>query len=301
MYDVIIIGAGPAGLTAGLYAGRSLLKTLLLEKMVPGGRILMSETIENYPGCSEGFSTHELMARMADQVRHVGVEIKTEEATDIDLSDRTVTTTEGLYQAKTVIIAAGSYPRKLNVQGEDLFTGRGVSYCATCDAPFYKGKHVIIVGGGNSVAEEALYLCRFAERVTVVHRRDELRASPILQGRLKSEPKIHFKLKNIVTVITGDKKVSAVTLKDLSLNTESAYPCDGVFIYIGYEPDTAIYKNKLNLDPAGFIITDPAMQTSVPGIFACGDCRQKTLYQVITACGDGAVAADSAYKHISNL
>ena len=298
MYDVIIIGAGPAGLTAALYAGRSLMKTLLLEKMVPGGRILMSESIENYPGFPKGVSTHELMSRIAEQVRDVNVEIRTEEAVSLDLKTKSVATTDGAYTAKSLIIATGSYPRKLNVPGEEAFTGRGVSYCATCDAPFYKEKHVIIVGGGNSVAEEALYLARFARQVTVVHRRNELRASPILQERLKENPKIQFVLSHVVTEIRGKQKVDSVVVKEASGAAARAISCDGVFIYIGYEPDTALLKNTLQLDESGFIITDYALQVA-EGVFACGDCRQKTLYQVINACGDGAVAADSAYKYIA--
>ncbi len=299
MYDVIIIGAGPAGLTAGLYAGRSLLKTLLLEKMVPGGRILMSETIENYPGFPKSVSTHELMARMSEQARDAGVEIRTEEALDFDPVKKTVTTSEGAYAARSVIVSCGSYPRRLNVPGEDAFTGRGVSYCATCDAPFFKGKHVVIVGGGNSVAEEALYLARFARQVTVVHRRDELRASPLLQERLKSEAKVRFALRRVITAIQGNRMVESVVVKDPAHEQAETIACDGIFIYIGYEPDTLLVKNKLQLDEAGFIITDHDMQTSVEGVFACGDCRKKPLYQVVTACSDGAIAADAAYKYIS--
>lgn len=298
MHDLIIIGAGPAGLTAALYAGRSLLNTLLIEKMVVGGRILMSETIENYPGFPEGILTSELISRMQAQVDSLGVKIENDEVVDIDCQLKTVKTSSGEYHAKAIIIAAGARPRKLLVPGEEEYTGKGVSYCATCDAPFYKGKDVVIVGGGNAVAEEALYLARFAASVSIVHRRQDLRASGILQQRLRNEPKVKFILNSVVTQITGGQKVSAVKVKDVLSAEENEVACDGVFIYIGYEPETAFLKGKLQLDDAGFITANDDLSTSVPGVFACGDCRKKSLYQVINACGDGAIAADSAYKYI---
>lgn len=300
MYDLIIIGAGPAGLTAAIYAGRSRLNTLLIEKMAVGGRILMSETIENYPGFVGGISTHELMEKMKQQVEEVGVKIVSDEVLDLDHCAKLVKTAGATYQAKAVIIASGSYPKRLNVAGEMEFTGKGVSYCATCDAPFFRGKKVVIVGGGNAVAEEAEYLSRFAEEVHIVHRRQDLRASMILQERLKQNKKINFILSSVITQIKGDKKVSLVTIKDLLSGKESDFNCDGVFIYIGYLPETVFLKGKLQMDEAGYIITDENMATSVEGVFACGDCRKKGLYQVINACGDGAVAADSAYKFIAN-
>jgi len=300
MYDLIIIGAGPAGLTAALYAGRSRLKTLVLEKMGAGGRILMSEVIDNYPGFPGGISTHDLMQRMKEQVDSLGVKISLEEASVLDCKGKSVKTFENNYSAKSIIIATGSVPRKLNVPGEEKFTGRGVSYCATCDAPFYKEKDVVVVGGGNAVAEEAIYLTRFAKTVTIVHRRDELRASAILQEEMKENKKIHFLLSNIVIGITGSSKVEAIKIKNVKTQEEKLVNCNGVFIYIGYDPDTAIVKNQLQLDDAGFIITSESMDTQVPGIFACGDCRKKSLYQVINACGDGAIAADTAYKYIAS-
>ena len=298
-YDLVIIGGGPAGLTAALYGGRSRLSTLLIEKMVLGGRILLSETIENYPGFPGGISTAELMSRMEGQVKELGVKIVSEEVLGLDCAESTVNTVSEAYQAGAIIIASGARPRKLNVPGEKEFTGRGVSYCATCDAPFFKSKKVVIVGGGNAVAEEAIYLSRFADTVSVIHRRGDLRASPILQERMQQNNKIKFVLNSIVTQIKGDKKVGSVTVKDLLSGTENDFVCDGVFIFIGYEPETLFLKNKLQMDEAGFIITDENMATTAAGIFACGDCRKKGFYQVINACGDGAVAADSAYKFIS--
>ncbi len=299
-YDLIIIGAGPAGLTAALYAGRSRLKTLLIEKMAVGGLILLTETIENYPGFPKGISSLELMARIEEQVRELGVKIINDEVLDLDGVNKIIKTSATTFQAKSVIIASGSKPRKLNIPGEKELTGRGVSYCATCDAPFFKEKKVVIVGGGNAVAEEAIYLSRFASSVNVIHRRADLRAAAILQEKMKENKKINFILNSIVTQIKGEKKVQAVVIKDVLTNQQVEVNCDGVFIYIGYDPQTEFLKEKINLEGSGFIITDENMATSVEGIFACGDCRKKGLYQVINACGDGAVAADSAYKFIAN-
>ncbi len=300
MHDLIIIGAGPAGLTAALYAGRSRLDTLVIEKMSPGGRILMSESIENYPGFPGGVSTIELISRMEKQVKELGVKIESDEVLDLDCPKKTVVTSSGTYAAKALIIATGARPRKLNIPGEKELTGRGVSYCATCDGPFYKGKNVVLVGGGNAVAEEAMYLSRFASSVSVIHRRQDLRASAILQEKMQQDKKISFILSSLVTEVKGAKKVEAVKLRDLLTGKESDFSCDGVFIYIGYEPETVFLKDKIQVDEGGFIVADDSMATSAEGVFACGDCRKKSLYQVINACGDGAVAADSAYKFIAN-
>ncbi|MDD5129911.1 MAG: thioredoxin-disulfide reductase [Candidatus Omnitrophica bacterium] len=299
-YDLVIIGGGPAGLTAALYAGRSRLNTLLIEKMSVGGRILMSETIENYPGFPGGVSTVELMGRMENQAKELGVSIISEEVLSLDCANKIINTANNNYQAQSVIIASGARPRRLNIPGEGQLTGRGVSYCATCDAPFFKDKKVVIVGGGNAVAEEAMYLSRFASSISVIHRRSDLRASPILQERMQQNNKISFILNSVVTQVKGVNKVEAVIIKDLLSGKESDFACAGVFIYIGYEPETLFLKNKLKMDESGFILTDENMATTSEGIFACGDCRKKALYQVINACGDGAVAADSAYKFIAN-
>ena len=301
MYDLIIVGAGPAGLTAALYAGRSRLKTLILEKIGVGGRILLTEVIENFPGFVDGVHTADLIKRMQEQVTNLGISIVLEEVLEIDCKLKLVKTSAGTYSADAIIIATGAQPRKLGVPGEDKLTGRGVSYCATCDGPLYREKNVVIVGGGNAMAEEALYLTRFAESVSIVHRRGELRASPILQEKLKENKKINFILSSVLTEIIGSGKVEAMKIKDLNTSQEKRIQCEGIFIYIGYNPDTAFLKDKLKLDETGFIITDEDMSTSCEGIFACGDCRKKSLYQVITACGDGAVAADSAYKYLSKL
>lgn len=300
MHDLIIIGAGPAGLTAALYAGRSRLDTLLFEKMAVGGRILMSETIENYPGFPGGISTVELMDRMQAQAKELGVKIENDEVLDLDCINKTIRTSGASFTARAIIIASGARPRKLNIPGEEKYTGRGVSYCATCDAPFYKEKKVVIIGGGNAVAEEAMYLSRFAGSVNIIHRRPDLRASPILQERLQQDKKINFILSSVVTEIKGTQKVEMVRIKDVLSGKENDFKCDGVFIYIGSTPETVFLKGKLQMDEAGFILASDNMSTSVEGVFACGDCRRKGLYQVINACGDGAVAADSAYKFIAD-
>jgi len=298
IYDVIIIGAGPAGLTAALYAGRSRLKTLVLEKMAIGGRILFTETIENFPGFVNGISTQDLMKHMEEQVKNLGVNIELEEVLELDCQVKSIKTGAGTHSACAVIIATGSHPKKLGCPGEERLTGRGVSYCATCDGPLFKDKNVVVVGGGNAVAEEALYLTRFAKSVTIIHRRDELRASEIMQERLRENKKINFRLSSVIEEILGAQKVQSLKIKDLRAQREQTIDCDGIFIYIGNEPSTSFFRDKLKLDEAGFIITDEAMATSCEGIFACGDCRKKSLYQVITACAEGAVAADSAYKYI---
>ncbi|MFH1191172.1 MAG: thioredoxin-disulfide reductase [Candidatus Omnitrophota bacterium] len=299
-HDLVIIGAGPAGLTAALYAGRSRLDILLFEKMAVGGRILMSEIIENYPGFPGGISTVELMARMEEQVKELGVKIVSEEARDLDCVSRIINVAGASYQASAIIIASGARPRKLNIPGEQEYTGRGVSYCATCDAPFFKDKRVVIVGGGNAVAEEAIYLSRFASLVSVIHRRGDLRASAILQERMQQNSKINFILNSIATRIKGSNKVESVVIKDLLSGKERDFACDGVFIYIGHEPETVFLNNKLQMDESGYIVTDENMATTAAGVFACGDCRKKGFYQVVNACGDGAVAADSAYKFITS-
>lgn len=300
MYDLIIIGAGPAGLTAGLYAGRYRLNTIILEKVYPGGRILMTETIENFPGFVGGVSTRDLMSRLEEQVKELGIAIELAEVLELDCKSKTVNCEHKAYQANAVIIATGAKPRKLGVRGEDGLIGRGVSYCATCDGPLYKDKKVVVVGGGNAAIEEALYLTRFAKSVNVIHRRGELRASKILQEKLKENKKINLILSSTITEISGASRIESIKIKNVENNREQVFPCDGIFIYIGNEPNTTFVKNQLETDEQGFLITDQELETSKDGIFACGDCRSKSLYQVITACGEGAIAADSAQRYLLN-
>ena len=300
MYDLIIIGGGPAGLTAGLYAGRYRLNTIILEKVYPGGRILMTETIENFPGFVGGVSTKDLMSRLEEQVKELGVVVELTEVLELDCKSKTVNCEHKAYQANAVIIATGASPRKLAVRGEDELIGRGVSYCATCDGPLYKDKKVVVVGGGNAAIEETLYLTRFAKSVNVIHRRGELRASKILQEKLKENKKINLILSSTITEISGASRIESIKIKNVENNREQVFPCDGIFIYIGNEPNTTFVKNQLETDERGFLITDQELETSKDGIFACGDCRSKSLYQVITACGEGAIAADSAQRYLLN-
>lgn len=300
MYDLVIIGAGPAGLTAGLYAGRYRLNTIILEKVYPGGRILMTEAIENFPGFVGGVSTKDLMSRLEEQVKELGVAVELTEVLELDCKSKTVKCEHKAYQAKAVIIATGAKPRKLGVPGEDGLIGKGVSYCATCDGPLYKDKRVVVIGGGNAAIEEALYLTRFAKSVNVLHRRDELRATKILQEKLKENKKINLILSSTVTEISGASRVEAIKIKNAENNQEEVLPCDGIFIYVGNEPNTAFIKNQFKTDEGGFLVTNEELSTSEEGIFACGDCRKKSLYQVITACSEGAIAADSAQRYLLN-
>jgi len=306
MHDLIIIGAGPAGLTAALYAGRYRLDTLILEKMAAGGQIIFSSSIENFPGFPGGISTQELIDRFKKQIEELGINIITEEVLEISTSvkDRihafNLKAPDKSYQAKSIIIASGAQHKQLGAKGEDKFIGRGVSYCAVCDGPLFRNKDVVVIGGGDRAMEEAIFLSGYAKTVYLVHRRAELRASKILVEKAKQIPKINFILGNIVQEIQGENKVEQVLLKNVSTNSQQEISCQGVFVFVGIRPNTAFLKNFLEMDEEGFIITDQDMQSSKGGIFACGDCRKKSLYQVITACGEGAVAADSVHKYLLN-
>lgn len=312
MHDVIIIGAGPAGLTAALYAGRFRLSTLILEKLSCGGQIIMSSSIENFPGFPGGISTGELIERFSQQVRDVGVPIENDEVTEVlagakskgapsDCAPFVVKTQGASYETKSIIVATGAQPKRLGIEGEERLTGKGISYCATCDGPFFKEKEVVVVGGGDRAIEEALFLTAYARKVTVVHRRQELRAAKILQEKALSNPKIRFVLDSVIEGLSGEGKVEGAKVRNIKTGSVLDLVCQGVFVFVGIEPATVFLKNHLQLDAIGFIITDHTMKTSRDGIFACGDCRSKSLYQVINACGEGAVAADSAHKYILNL
>lgn len=300
MYDLIIVGAGPAGLTAALYAGRFRLRTLLLEKMAVGGQIVLSPNIENFPGFPGGIATTELIEKMKQQVDQLGVEIKFDEIIKIETQARgfLVQGREQSYRAGAIIIASGAQAKHLGVPGEDRFIGRGVSYCGTCDGPLFRNKKIVTVGAGDRAIEEAIFLSNYADKVTVVHRRQGLRASKILEEQARSNPKINFLLDSVIEEIIGESKVEAVRIKNVQDNSLSRLDCQGVFIFVGISPNTDFLKNYLELDTSWFIITDQSMSTSRPGIFACGDCRQKNLYQVINACAEGAQAADSAHKYL---
>ncbi len=299
--DVLIVGAGPAGLAAAIYAGRSQLDTLVLDQMMPGGQLLITEEIENYPGFYEGITGFELSEKFRQHAEKFGARIengKPVESVDLDGDIFVVKAGGEEFRGKTLIWAAGSTPRKLNVPGEAEFVGRGVSYCAVCDGAFFKDRTVAVVGGGDSALEEALYLTKFAEKVYLIHRRDKFRAVKIIQDRVKRNEKIKPVLNKVVVSINGKDFVESVTLKDTVTGEESVLPVDGVFIFIGNEPNVAPVAHLVNTTEQGFIITDEEMKTKTPGLFAAGDVRHKPLKQVVTAASDGAVAAMSATKYL---
>jgi thioredoxin reductase (NADPH) len=299
-YDLIIVGGGPAGLAAAIYAGRARLKTLLIEKMVLGGQASNAYLIENYPGFPEGVSGHELARKMAEQAGKLDLPVLWGKASELRRSDRQyeVVVEERTIRAKAVIIAAGSESKKLDIPGEEEFRGRGVSYCAACDGPFYKNKHIMVVGGGNSAVEEALFLTRFAAKVSLVHRRDQLRADLILAERAKAHPKIYFFWHSALEEIKGEKFVKEAILKDTTTGKKLIVPVDGIFIYIGNQPGTGWLNGLVKLDDQGCIVTDDRMRTSAEGVLAAGDIRQKSLRQVVTAAADGAIAAEAAREYI---
>ncbi|HOW43280.1 MAG TPA: thioredoxin-disulfide reductase [Candidatus Omnitrophota bacterium] len=304
MFDVIVIGAGPAGLAAALYTGRYRLNTLIMEKMVPGGQILLSPTIENFPGFPGGIGTQELMDRFKSQIDDLGVKVETVRVSGIRATSQSihpvyaVETEDAVFETRSIIIATGAHWKRLGVPGEELLIGRGVSYCGTCDGPLFKNKELIIVGGGDRALEEALYLAGIASKVTIVHRRQHLRSAEILQEQVKRNPRISFILDSEVARILGDKKVEGVLVKHVHTGAEQTIPCHGVFVFIGIAPTTDFLAGAVDMDETGFIITDERMKTSREGIFACGDCREKSLYQVVTAASDGAVAAHAVHAYL---
>jgi len=300
-YEVIIIGGGPAGLAAGLYTSRARLSSLLIERGLVGGQIADAELVENYPGFAQGISGLELGQSMHQQATKYGLNTIIAEVTSIELKGekKVVKTSKGNFTTKAVIIASGSERRKLGIPGEENLTGRGVSYCATCDAPFFKEKPVAAVGGGDAAITEALYLAKFASRVIVIHRRDQLRASRILEERALAEPKIEFLWNTVVEGIEGEDVVKRLTLRQVITGKKSTLDVAGVFIAIGLKPNTDYLKGILPLDKAGYIITNDKMETEIPSIFVAGDIRQNSARQAITAAGDGATAAIFAEKFIS--
>ncbi len=302
--NVIIIGSGPAGLTAGLYTARAELNPLLLTGNEIGGQVALTNEIENYPGFPEGIAGPELVNRMQQQAERFGCRIEYDYVTKVDFKQhpfRIETANGKTYLAKAVIVATGATPRKLNVPGEKEFTGRGVSYCATCDGFFFRGKELVVVGGGDSALEEGLFLTRFATKVRIVHRRDQLRASQILQRRAFANDKIEFIWNSVVTSINGDDAVRSVTLKNVKTGEESELKTDGVFIYIGYVPNSELFVGQLELDEMGYIMTDKRMHTSVPGVFAAGEIQDRFFRQVATSVGQGCAAAMEVEKFIAEL
>ena len=302
-YDTIIIGGGPAGLSAGVYAMRSRLKAILIEKYSCGGQMIVTDFVENYPGFCDGITGAELSVAMEKQARNLGLEIKSAEVVNVDFTapEKRLVTSEGEFRAPTIILATGATPRRLNLPGEDRLTGRGVSYCATCDGAFFRDKPIAVVGGGNTAVQDAVFLSRFASKVTIIHRRDALRATRILQERAFKNEKVEIAWDSVVSEILGETKVSGLTLRNVRDGSERTLSVEGVYILIGTDPHTEFLRGHVALDPGGYILTDEDMHTSVPGVFAAGDCRRKSLRQMVTAAADGAIAAVEAEKYIEAM
>lgn len=301
IYDMVIIGGGPAGFTAGLYAARSRLKTLLVERMGFGGQLLTYEKVENYPGFPEGITSFALVELFTSQAFRFGLESRNGEVVGLDLAGpvKLVRLADGQLKARTIIIATGCTPRKLGVPGEVELTGRGVSYCAVCDGPFFRDQDVAVVGGGDTAVEEAIYLTRFARRVYLIHRRDRLRAVQVVQEQALRNDKIQPVWDTVVTEIHGGPQgVEALTMHDKVSGKTERLPANGVFVFVGMNPNTGFLPSGLERDAAGFVVTDGDMACSIPGVFAAGDVRSKSLRQIVTAVGDGATAAYNAERYL---
>ena len=309
VYDVIVLGGGPAGLPAGLYAGRSRLSTLVIEKGQDGGQIAITDSIENYPGqMVEGESGPSLIARMTEQVKKFGAERCTDMIKSVELNGeiKKLVGVKGEYEAKAVIIATGAFPKPVGCENEGKFTGKGISFCATCDAAFFEDMEVYVVGGGDSAVEEAMYLTKFARKVTIIHRRNELRAAKSIQEKAFANPKISFMWDSVVTAVDGDELLSSMTVKNVKTGELTKIGADedggifGLFGFIGYNPNSSLFEGMVDMEN-GYIKTDDNMHTNIPGVFAAGDIRVKSLRQVVTAAADGAIAAMQAEHYISNL
>jgi len=307
IYDAIIIGGGPAGLTAGIYLSRARMGTLLIEKAMPGGQAILTEIIENYPGFPHGIAGPELMQKMEEQAVRFGLKIEYGEAAKVRIKEgkedkvKIVKINNKEYRTLTIILASGAEASKLEVPGEEELRGRGVSYCATCDAPFFKDQKIVVVGGGDTAIEEALYLTKFVREVTIIHRRNRLRATKILQERVFVNKKINFAWDSVATKILGKEKVEGVLIQNKKTAEKREISCQGVFVFVGNVPNSKFLNEIIKLDQKGYILTDGNMMTSQEGIYACGDVRKKLLRQVITACGEGATAAFAAQKYIEKL
>ena len=298
-YDVIIVGAGPGGLAAGLYAARARLKTLILERATEGGQITLTNTVEDYPGFIL-ISGQELADKFVEHARNFGTKFANEEVVEMELSEeikKVKTDVGNTYTSKVVIISTGSNPRKLGVRGEEEFANKGVSYCAVCDGSFFKDKPLVVVGGGDSAVEEAIYLSKIASSVTIVHRRDKLRAQKIVQERAFKVPNLKFIWNSIVDEIGGNNSVEYVVLKNVKTGESTKYPTSGVFIYVGLVPNSELVKGVVETDEHGFILTNDRMETNIKGVYAVGDVRKTFLRQVVTAAADGAIAAVDLTKY----
>lgn len=301
LYDLIVVGGGPAGYTAALYGVRAGLDTLVLEKLSAGGQMALTETIDNYPGYPEGVEGFTLAQTMQAQAERFGAKTVYAEVESVDLTadPKTLTTSEGVFTARTVILATGANPRTLGLPEEAELIGRGVAYCAACDGMFYKGKTVVVVGGGNTAAADALLLSRIAGKVHLVHRRDTLRATKIYHEPLEKAENVEFHWNSTVEAILHEEKVTGVRLRDTVTGAVTELPCDAVFVSIGRQPATELVQGQLALDPGGYILADETTRTSLPGVFAAGDLRTKPLRQVVTAVADGAVAVQMAEEYLA--
>lgn len=309
IYDVIIVGGGPAGLSAALYAGRSRLKTLIIEKQGYGGQIAITNELENYPGGIDEDSGPALIKRMVKQAEYFKAETVFDEVVEVELEGeiKTIKCKNGQYQAKTVIVASGAKPRPMGCPGEDEFIGRGISFCATCDGAFFEDFEIYVVGGGDSAIEEAIFLTRFGRKVTVIHRRDELRAAKSIQEKAFANPKIEFLWDSVIEEVRGDDGIlDTILIKNVKTGDVKEVVADeedgtfGLFVFVGLIPNTKAFEGKLTMEH-GYIVGDESMKTNIDGVFVAGDCRVKTLRQVVTATADGAIAATTAEKFLEGL
>jgi thioredoxin reductase (NADPH) len=300
-YEIIIIGSGPAGYTAGVYTSRAKLGTLIISGTLPGGQLMTTSEVENYPGFPNGIFGPELMMNMRQQAERFGAVIVDDEVIKVDFKRRpfSITTHAETYTAEATILCTGASPRKLGIPAEQQFSGRGVSYCATCDGPFFKGEEIVVVGGGDTAMEEATFLTKFGKAVRIVHRRDSLRASKILQQKALENPKIDFIWNNVVADIKGNNKISTVLVKDINTGKERTINAGGLFVAIGHEPNTAIFSGQLELDDKGYIVLTQHTRTSVEGVFAAGDVHDHRYRQAVTAAGFGCMAAIDVEKWLS--
>ena len=306
-FDLIIIGSGPGGLAAALYAARGRMKTLVLEKGQNGGQAAITHLIENYPGSIEDPTGPKLTHRMLEQAKSFGAEIRKDEVLDVDFSgkEKVVKCKNGEYTAKAVVIATGATPRKLDAPGIRELSGKGISYCATCDADFFKDLEVYVIGGGNSAVEEAIYLTKFARQVHIVHMLDHFQCESIVLEKAKAVPNLDIRIRTVVEEVKGDGILESIVFKNLDTNEVYEVEADeedgtmGLFIFIGYQPQTELFKGKVEIDQYGYIVAGESTETNVPGVFVAGDCRVKEVRQVVTAAADGAVAAIMAEKYIS--
>ena len=301
VYDVIIIGSGPAGFTAGIYTSRAKLKTLIISGSLPGGQLMTTSEVENYPGFPNGIFGPELMMNMRQQAERFGTTVVDDEVLNVDFKNRPflISTHSESYEGRSILLCTGASPRKLGIDGEQEFGGKGVSYCATCDGPFFKGEEIAVIGGGDTAIEEATFLTKFGKSVKIIHRRDFLRASKILQEKAFENSKIQFIWNHVVTRIGGNKKIESIDIKDLTTGKIQNLSVGGLFVAIGHEPNTSIFKDQLELDDKGYVVIKDSTRTSVEGVFAAGDVHDYRYRQAVTAAGFGCMAALDVEKWLS--